>query len=173
MSKTAKSKLKETAFAKESASTAVALAPSMMAQLFTNETKPLDESKLERLNAPRLLKPDQVPVWTKENPVTLQGEIVRILPSPNSTIKGFVLWLMTPGGVELTFPCTGVVRSALAPGAKIDDTNGTTLKESTAALAAALEKHVGKTLFLKRTANQMNAKFKKDMFMFDVFIKNN
>ena len=161
-----------TRFAQESAaqSGAMVLAPSLMTQLFTTETKPLDETKLERLNLPRLLKPDQVPVWTKENPVTLQGKIHKVVWSPNSTIKGFVLWLITPGGAEITFPCTGVVRSALAPGMKIDDSNARSVEESKASLQAALEKHVGKTLFLKRTANQMNSKYKKDMFMFDVFV---
>lgn len=159
---------KKSEFQKEAENNSVAL-PSVMNQLFSRETKPIDETKVERLNLPRLLKPDQVPVWTPDNPVTLQGKIHRVCPSPNSTIKGFVLWLITPSGMEITFPCTGVVRSALAPGVKLDDTNATTLKESTKALADALEKHVGKVLFLKRTANQMNTKYKKDMFMFDVY----
>lgn len=160
----------KTKFAQESETTSTAIAlPSVMSALFSRETKPLDESKVERLNLPRLLKPDQVPVWTPDNPVTLQGKIHRVCPSPNSTIKGFVLWLITPSGMEVTFPVTGVVRSALAPGCKIDDKNAEAEERSTKALATALEKHVGKILFLKRTSNQMNKNFKREMFMFDVY----
>lgn len=154
----------------EATSTALTLAPSAMAQLFTQETKPLDETKLERLNLPRLLKPEQVPVWSRETPVTLQATIHKVVKSPNSTIKGFVLWLITPSGLEITFPCTGVIRSALAPGIKVDDSNDAAFEKTTAKLEQALNAHVGKTLFLKRTSNQMNSKYKKEMFMFDVFV---
>ena len=145
----------------EANSTAVVLAPSLMSQLFTRDDKgkAIDESKVERRNAPAMLKPGDIPVWTPENPVLLQAEIIKIMDSPNSTIKGKLLWLRAPSGHEFTFPCTGVVRNALAPGVKADD------KE----LTTALEKEIGKTLFLKRTPDKTSAKYKKNMFMFDVF----
>ena len=151
---------KKTNFQKESeaTSTALTVAPSLMAQLFTKSDKPIDEAKLERRNLPPMLKPDDVPVWTPEEPIMLQAEIVRVVESPNTTIKGKLLWLKTASGHELTFPCTGVIRNALAPGIKADDEK----------LTAALEKEVGKTLFLKRTPNKAS-KYKKAMFMFDVY----
>lgn len=159
--------IKKTEFAKESEAQSMAVTTAMGERLFV--AMGMDEEKMERLNLPRLLKPDQVPVWTQENPVILQGELVRVCPSPNSTIRGFVLWLKTPSGTELTFPCTGVVRSALAPGVKIDDTNETTEEKTTKALYDALQKYVGKTLFFKRTESVMNKTYQRDMFMFDVW----
>lgn len=160
----------KTKFAAESESTAVALATETAAALFTREDgSTVDESKLQRLNAPRLLKPDQVPVWTPANPIILTGELIQVLPSPNSQIKGFVLWMKLPSGMEITFPCTGVIRSALAPGCKIDDKNEAVEEKSTAALKLALDKHVGRTLYFKRTSNTMNKNFKREQFMFDVW----
>ncbi len=107
-----------------------------------------------------MVKPDQVPVWTPENPKVLQATVCKICDSPNSTIKGKLLWLKLRNGTEITFPCTGVIRNALAPGVKDDD----------AKLEVALEKYVGEEIIIKRTPDKQNNKFKKNMFMFDVLL---
>lgn len=117
--------------------------------------KPLEgtHTKLVRRNMPMLVKPDSVPIGG-----AVTGEIMQICKSPVSTVKGFLLWLKHDSGTEFTFPCTGVIRNALAPGVVGD-------KE----LMAELEKEVGKKFVAVRQENKPNAKFKKEMFMFDVF----
>lgn len=115
----------------------------------------LDLSKFKRKGMPTMVKPEQLPIGS-----IVQAEIVEVLPSPVSTIKGFLLHLKgIPSGTEFTFPCTGVVRNALAPGVRDDDTK----------LKAALDKYAGKEIVLKRLPNKPS-KFKKEMFCFDVFI---
>lgn len=156
--KAGKGKAADSQFAKESKS--LAIVPSLMAQLFTREDeKELENDKIERRNAPAMLKPGDVPVWSPENPVILRAEIVRIMDSPKASIEGKLLWLRTAGGHEFTFPCTGVIRNALAPGIKTDDPK----------LGETLEKEVGKIIFLKRTPDRMSGEYKKPMFMFDVY----
>lgn len=110
-------------------------------------------AKLVRRNMPMLVKPDSVPVGG-----AVTGEIIQVCKSPVSTVKGFLLWLKHDSGQEFTFPCTGVIRNALAPGVTGD-------KE----LLAELEKEVGKKFVAVRQENKPNAKYKKEMFMFDVF----
>lgn len=112
-----------------------------------------DVSKLVRRNTPMLVKPDSVPVGG-----AVTGEIISIVNSPVSTVKGKLLWLRHESGTEFTFPCTGVIRNALCPGV-------TGEKE----LEAALAKEVGKQFVAIRQENKPNAKYKKEMFMFDVF----
>lgn len=118
----------------------------------TGDAVEVDLSKMKRRNMPQMVKPGDVPVGS-----VIQAEIVDVVDSPVSTVKGKLLWLRAPNGQEFTFPCTGVIRNALAPGK--DDKE---VKE-------VLEKLKGKTLVLKRTADKQSAKFKKSMFMFDVF----
>jgi hypothetical protein len=69
-----------------------------------------------------------------------------------------LIWLKHESGTEFCFPCTGVIRNALCPGV-------TGEKE----VEAALNKEVGKKLVALRQENKPNAKYKKEMFMFDVF----
>ncbi len=110
-------------------------------------------SELKRRNMPRLVKPGDVPIGG-----VISGVIVDIVDSPVSTVKGKLLWLRHESGIEYTFPVTGVIRNALAPGCKGDDNElGTKLKEE-----------VGKTLVAKRLENSPS-KYKREMFMFDVF----
>lgn len=113
----------------------------------------LDLSKLERRNQPRMYKPEEVPVGG-----AVVGGVVKVCDSPVSTVKGKLLWLRHESGEEFTFPCTGVIRNALAPG--VDNE-----KE----LVAALGKYVGKTFVARRTPDKVSGKYKKSMFMFDVF----
>ena len=112
----------------------------------------VDLSKMKRRNMPQMVKPGDVPV-----DAVITAEIVDVVDSPVSTVKWKLLWLRAPNGQEFTFPCTGVIRNALAPGK--DDKE---VKE-------VLENLKGKTLVLKRTPDKQSAKFKKNMFMFDVF----
>lgn len=136
--------------------------------LFTvQKADEIDEKKVVRRNMPKLLKPDQVPIWTPDNPVILQGKIVKFLPSPKSTIKGVLIWLELPTGQEITFPCTGVVRQALAPSVK-RGANGE--PPDSTELLKTLESEVGKTLFLKRMPDEASKEFGgKAMFVFDVY----
>ncbi len=113
----------------------------------------IDLSKFKRQGMATMVKPEQLPVGS-----VTQATIVAVLNSPVSTIKGFLLHLKHKSGVEFTFPCTGVVRNALAPGVRDDDK----------ALKAALEAYTGKELVLVRQPNKPS-KFKKEMFVFDVF----
>lgn len=122
-------------------------------KLFGSPSK-LDESKLVRRNLPPMVKPGDVPV---DGVVT--GEIVKIVDSMVTTVKGKLLWLRHESGTEFLFPCTGVIRNALVPGVKDD---GAELKK-------ALEKEIGKTFVAKRLPDKTSNKFKKNMFMFDVF----
>lgn len=157
----AKSKLNTpeggTEFAKESAANAV---PQVALAIFGAPAggaleKLLASGKgVERMNLPQMVKPGDVPLEG-----IVSGEIVKICNSPVSTVKGKLLWLRHENGTEFMFPCTGVVRNALAPGVEGDKD-----------LVAALEKHVGKTFIAKRTPGKQSAKYKKEMFMFDVFL---
>ena len=106
----------------------------------------------QRRNLPPMVKPVDVPIES-----VICAEIVRVVDSPVSTVKGKLLWLRAESGQEFTFPCTGVIRSALAPGLSGDD------------LQTKLDKEIGKVLILKRLEDKMSDKFKKAMFMFDVF----
>lgn len=139
---------KETKMAKEAAANAT---PSTALAIFQTGGE-VDMSKMKRRNMPQMVKAGDVPV-----DAVITAEIVDVVDSPVSTVKGKLLWLRAPNGQEFTFPCTGVIRNALAPGK--DD------KE----VKDVLEKLKGKTLVLKRTPDKQSAKFKKNMFMFDVF----
>lgn len=110
--------------------------------------------KMKRMNMPAMVKPSDVPVGS-----AISGVIKSVHNSQVSTVKGKLLWMQHESGAEFTFPATGVIRNALAPGVDGE-------KE----LTAALEKFVGKTLVAKRLDDKTSAKYKKAMFMFDVFI---
>lgn len=110
-------------------------------------------AKAERRNLPQMVKPGEVPLGG-----IVSGEIVRVVDSPVSTVKGKLLWLRHESGQEFLFPCTGVVRNALAPGV-----------EAGKELQAALEKEIGKTFIAKRLPSKTSNKYKKEMYMFDVF----
>jgi hypothetical protein len=109
--------------------------------------------KMERRNMPAMFKPGDVPVGG-----AVVGEIIKFLASPVSTIKGNLVWLRHNSGQEFTFPVTGVIRNALAPGVKDDDEK----------LMETLDKEIGKILICKRLPDK-SSKYAKSMFMFDVF----
>lgn len=113
-------------------------------------------NKLERRNLPPMFKPGDVPIGG-----LVSGKIVKFVNSPVSTIKGKLIWLEHETGKEFTFPCTGVIRSALAPGVTA---NGD-------ALDKALEKEVGKMFYALRLDDSVSFKYDKagkKMFVFDV-----
>lgn len=118
-------------------------------------------SKTDRKTLPMMIKPKDCPIDG-----VLQGKIVKSIDSPVTTIKGKLLWLELDGGREVLFPCTGVIRSALAP-----DTDADSKKE----LQAALDKHIGKILTLQRLPNGQTKKGAaegqtRDMYLFDVYL---
>lgn len=145
-------------FAQESAEQATAVPPSQALALFTEGTA-LDEYRnVTRRNLPQMIKPEEVPVGS-----AVTGEIVKIVNSPVSTIKGKLLWMRHKNGTEFLFPCTGVIRSALAPGVTNDEDDK---------LVKALEKEVGKIMVAQRLADKVTTKFDKKgkrMFVFDVY----
>jgi hypothetical protein len=126
--------------------------------------QPIDQAKLDKLkrrNIPRMVKPDQVPIGA-----TISGRIKQIVNSPTSEVKGKLLWLVNDSGTEFTFPVTGVIRSALAPGIKNDDEK----------LTEHLEKELGKMFYARRQPDGEDLKHGvqpdgrgKKMFVFDVF----
>jgi len=148
----AKKKADQTEFAAESAAQSVQPSQAMVALFAANPEASARLDKLERRNMPQMVKPGDVPM----NGI-ISGEILKVVDSPVSTVKGKLLWLRHDSGAEFTFPCTGVIRNALAPGKDGKE------------LDAALEKEIGKTFYAKRTPDKQSAKYKKSMFMFDVF----
>lgn len=140
----------------ETSAAPVARGPSAAMLALFNAPGSITLSNSQRLNMPAMLKPKDFPI-----DAVLQGEIVKIVDSPVTTVKGKLLWLRLAGGKEITFPCTGVVRSALAPGVEADDKK---------ALQAALDKHVGKVLSLKRGIDGSSTKYNRSVFMFEVFL---
>ena len=109
----------------------------------------------ERLNLPVMFKPSEWPIGQ-----TAVCEVVKIVDSPVSTVKGKLLWLKSAAnGQEFTFPCTGTIRNALAAGLEGDK------------LDSKLNSYVGKTIALTREPDKTSAKYKKNMFMFDVRLK--
>lgn len=110
-------------------------------------------AKLIRRNMPAMVKPGDVPVGS-----SISGTIKAVVKSPVSTVKGMLLHIEHESGVEYTFPATGVIRNALAPGV-----------EGGPELTKELSKFVGKTIVCKRLDDKTSSKYKKNMFMFDVF----
>lgn len=136
--------------------------PAMVA-LFAASGAEAKLAKLERRNMPQMFKPSDVPIGG-----IVSGEIIKVVDSPVTTVKGMLLWLRHESGQEYTFPCTGVIRNALAPG-----------KKEGKELTDALDKEVGKMFYAKRLENKpskynadLAGKVKKEMFMFDVFTSN-
>ena len=99
---------------------------------------------LERRNMPRLIKPEDIPIGGG-----MAGQIVKFVPSPKKEVKGDLVWLRLRGGVEITFPVTGVLRQALNQ---------------------ELDKEIGKVLIIIRGPDGHSKRFGGNkMFMFDVY----
>lgn len=147
-----------TNFAKESAALAEQPSNTLAVALFggANTSTDLEKvmAKAERRNMPQMIKPGDVPMGG-----IVSGTILKIVDSPVSTVKGKLLWLVHPSGQEFTFPVTGVIRNALCPG----------IVGESKELKAALEAEVGKLFIAKRLPGKISGKFKKEMFMFDVY----
>lgn len=167
---------KKTKFAEESKSTLPAVRGPSEAMLAMFAPKKENESVLDglkRANMPRLVKAvdrngENIPV----NGVVC-GIIVDVIPSPKSDIKGSLLWLHivdfdakqkpVKTGIEICFPATGVIRQALAPGAKGKDEEK---EESARQIMLGLKGHL---LVCKRQANIHNKNYAKDMTSWDVY----
>lgn len=112
-------------------------------------------SKMKRLNLPPMYKPDQIPVGG-----ILSGEIVKFVDSPVTTIKGKLIWLKLANGQEITFPLTGVIRQTIAPA-----------KEDSAEYDKLLKDCIGKMLICVRRENKISSTYKKEMYMWDIFLE--
>lgn len=110
----------------------------------------VDTKQFTRKNVPQILKPGDMPVGGG-----FQAEIVSVVDSPVSTIKGKLLWLKNAAGAEFTFPLTGDVRSSLAPGKDGEE------------LEKAIKPLIGKTLVVKRGPNKAGSE--KNIVKLDVF----
>lgn len=130
--------------------------PAMLA-LFS---KPVNLQKARRLNLPPMLLPGEIPIWTPENQAVLVVEVVKATNSPASTVKGKCLWVKCGDGAERLLPVTGTIRQALAPSVPADSDD----------LLKALDKLAGKTLAFKRLDDKVNKHYKKDMYIFEVFM---
>lgn len=133
--------------AKETQAASTATAP-VVNSLFSTALD-VDESKFKRRNLPQMVKGSDIPIGGG-----FSAEIVDVVDSPVSTVKGNVLWLKNAQGQEFTFACTGDIRNSLAPGKTGDD------------VAKALKANVGKTIVVKRTADKAGS---KKQIRFDVY----
>jgi len=158
---------KKESTAEETTETAEYKPSTAMIALFA-PSKTIDATKLVRRNMPQMIKPGDVPLGA-----IVSGEIIRICQSPVSTVKGKLLWLKHESGTEFTFPCTGVIRNALIPGIKgpTDEMKDAERDAAEKTMTAALEKEIGKTFYAKRLESKPS-KYKKEMFMFDVYTSN-
>jgi hypothetical protein len=147
-------KKEKTKFAAESEAASTGPSPAMLALFQPSDKAVQVMDTLERRNMPAMYKPGDVPIGG-----VVSGEIMKVVDSPVSTVKGKLLWLRNDSGIEFTFPCTGVIRNALASGVKDDGDK----------LTEVLEKEIGKMLYAKRLPDKQSTKYKKPMFMFDVF----
>lgn len=107
---------------------------------------------LKKLTLPPLVKPEQVPIGG-----ILSGEIVGLVNSISSRPdmrESKLLHLAHETGQEFLFPLTGTIKKALGGN-------------------EGVEKAVGQTLFLQRTADGETEKYggKKKVYMFDVYLK--
>lgn len=141
-----------------------------MLALFANRPAPSVLDNLVRVNLPQMVKPKEKN--GRENmPVgfTLSGLLIDVVPSPKASIKDSLLWLHVvtwddkgnpqASGTEITFPASGSIRNALAPG--IDRKDQDKAREKMLA-------HKGKILVLTRVPDKHNTEFNKDMYIFDV-----
>lgn len=157
-------KPKETKFSEESKAGASAPSAAMLALFKPADGPHINVGELKgvtRRNAPQMVKPGEVPIGG-----IVAGIIHDVIPSQKSEIKGVLLWLILANGREITFPCTGVIRNALAPGfvaPKDED------EAKTALCAYLLKNEKGKLFVAERQESKQSAKYKKEMFMFDVF----
>lgn len=123
--------------------------PGSMLDMFKPVAGEADISaKLERRNLPPIIKLEQVPIGS-----AVQGTILKVVDSPTTETGGQLLWL-TYKGTEFTFPATGSIRSALAPGIKDD-----------AKVEAKLKTEIGNYFYAKRLPNKPS---KKTLMVFEV-----
>jgi len=142
----------------------------VMRALFAQKQMP-EMAGFKKLNLPPLLKPSEKD-GTANIPEggIMSAIIVDAVDSPVSTVQGALLWLhlvkrsdspdaaWEKTGTEITFPATGVIRSALAPGV-----------EGREQRLKALSKWKGHLLMVQRLTDKMS-KYNKPMTMWDVRI---
>lgn len=141
------------------AATPVAGGPSKAMLALFKAPATLNLAKAKRMNLPPLILPKDIPVYDEENQAVLVATVVKGCKSPASTVKGKCIWIKLPNGDERLLPCTGAIRSSLVPGTEADSKD----------LVAAIDKLKGRTFAFKRLPNTMNARYKKEQYIFDVF----
>lgn len=158
-----------TAFARESAEAAGADAGPSSTMLALFQGKPVGIlDGMKRRNLPQMIKAVEQDHTNIPVGGTVAGVIIDVCKSPVSTVKGSLLWLhlvkfddkgekAEKTSVEITFPATGVIRNALAPG--VDG------EENARKVMLELKGH----LFIAvRQANKANKQYGKEMTMWDV-----
>lgn len=120
---------------------------------------PAGFESMKRRNLPQMILPKDVPIGA-----IIDGEILDVVDSPVTTVKGKLLHLRVANGQEICFPVTGVVRQALigAYDKDKDDKEGSQLMK-------LLQKEIGQRFIAKKCPGRESAKYKKEMFVFEVF----
>ena len=121
------------------------------ANYFLSNYTPPQNAK--RLNLPRLIKGGDMPIGA-----ALSGEIIAVIENftGKADMKNSqVLHLKTESGNEILFPLTGVIKKALSmkDGKPCEPTD-----------------YIGETIHIVRQPDGMSGKYKKAMFVFDVYI---
>lgn len=126
-------------------------------QAMTNDFQPTPAllsklAKMKRRSRPQLVKPDAIPIGG-----VIAGKILAFLPSFKKTIKGELLHLVDDTGKEFYFPVTAQIAGAFGA------TDGKNVS------AEVKKEETGKQFVARRLADQMSAKWKKNMYVFEVF----
>ena len=118
-------------------------------KLKPNKSHSLDQlarylgGSMKRRGIPQMLDWKTIPIGG-----IVAGEIIAILNSPNSSIEGKLLHLRMESGNEISAPITGSIRKALSEN---------------------LEEEVGKKFAAVRLDDKISEKYKKNMYIFDVY----
>lgn len=115
--------------------------------------------KVKRLTLPPIVPPAQVGLG-----VAIEGEVIRVVPSPVATYKSELLVMRHPTGQEYCFPATAVIIGAFASHQKCDRKD------------VDLEQTVGLNLIIKglgpkkMQGTASDGKTQRSVNLFEVFI---
>lgn len=117
--------------------------------LLPEQMDPKDFEGFEQRSLPPIVKPREMPVGAM-----LVGKITGIMPSPIKEYKSRIIQMTRPGdGFRFCFPMTAVIDKAMGANEQEQDDQ------------------IGNILLIKKTGTQKSKKGKKDMNLFEVFIK--
>lgn len=163
MSKKNKSNIPTAETLEQATNTTTALAPrgpsAGMISLLTARSIEDAGKKIKRLTLPPIVPPAQVGLG-----VAIEGEVLRVVPSPVATYKSELLVMRHPTGQEYCFPATAVIIGAFASHQKCDRKD------------VDLEQTVGLNLIIKglgpkkMAGTASDGKTQRSVNLFEVFI---